>query len=671
MALAWSFRVPLRFARAEYRRLAPTVVAIACGVALVCAMDLGARAALRAFTDVMDAAAGRVALEVRAGAGGAFPEEVAATVAAIPGVEIAAPAVSGTAWSADGEENLLTVFAVDVGNQEAVRAYGMEVGDDLRVDDPFTLFAQPDSVILVRSFAEGRALTVGDRIELVTPVGRRPFTVRGLLEPRGAVRAFGGDLVVMDVYAAEMAFTRPGFINRVDVVVRDGQPVARVAEAIARALPPGLHVEAPSQRKVNLERVTAALRVMLQAAGLLGLAAAFLIAFNRLTTVFAARMGQLAVLRAVGVRAGVVWRELVKESLLVGAAGVALGLPLGIGLGRLLLPVIATTTALTYKLPPPEARLSVVAPSLVLAAALGLGAALLAAALPAWRVSRLTPRAALAERDVDPVQGGARAMWLVRGALAAAIAAAIALQAATRSAAWGLLASVLVAIGTALAARPLVGLARPTLAPALRLVAGPVGRFAWTTLLHSPRRTALSAATLGVGLGSILWLCILACSVERSVVDAMASGVRADLVVSASHPSAGYIDVPVHERLLDELRAVPGVMAVSGQRMLDWQHEGAPIAIDALDPDPHGDPASSPPRPASLLDDAVARGAAVNVSTNFVLHRGVGVGDTIALETPSGRLPVRIAGVTTEVLSPGGTVQMSRALYARYWHDDN
>src|SRR5262249_61300461 len=92
------------------------------------------------------------------------------------------PAVSGTARPANSEDELLTVFAVDVGNQEAVRAYGMEVGDDLRVDDPFTLFAQPDSVVLVRSFAAARGLAIGDRIELVTPVGRRPFTVRGLLE---------------------------------------------------------------------------------------------------------------------------------------------------------------------------------------------------------------------------------------------------------------------------------------------------------------------------------------------------------------------------------------------------------------------------------------------------------------------------------------------------------
>src|SRR5262249_60577373 len=118
------------------------------------------------------------------------------------------------------------------------------------------------------------------------------------------------------------------------------------------------------------------LEVMLQAVGLAGLVAAFLIAVNRLGTVFEARAWQLGVLRAVGARTRSVWWELLKESLLVGGAGVALGIPLGIGLGRSLIPVIATTTSLAYKLIAPDAELRAPAASLVLAPGPGLRAAL-------------------------------------------------------------------------------------------------------------------------------------------------------------------------------------------------------------------------------------------------------------------------------------------------------
>src|SRR5206468_5777938 len=111
---------------------------------------------------------------------------------------------------------------------------------------------------------------------------------------------------------------------------------------------------------------------------------------------------------------------------------------------------------------------------------------------------------------------------------------------------------------------------------------------------------------------------------------------------------------------------------VAGQRVADWHLAGGPIAIDALDPQyvPSGAPASSPGSADRLLDEAVARGEAVNVSANLVLHLGAQVGDTLTLDTPSGPVALPIAGVTAEFLSPRGTIQMSRALYADHWHDD-
>src|SRR2546426_975077 len=219
--------------------------------------------------------------------------------------------------------------------------------------------------------------------------GRRAFTVRGLLDAGGVARAYAGNVAAMDIHAAEQLFTRRGFITGVDVVVAPEADVRRVAEAIARRLPAGLRVGATAERQADLRRVTESLRTALQALGLFGLVAAFLITFNRLSTVFEERAWQLGVLRAVGVRTSAVWRSLIGESLLVGAAGVALGIPLGIGLGRLLVPVIATASAVADKLVAPPAVLAAKPGPLLLAGVLGLATAVLAAALPAWRAARV------------------------------------------------------------------------------------------------------------------------------------------------------------------------------------------------------------------------------------------------------------------------------------------
>ena len=123
MLTAPGLRMPLRFLRGGYMWLALTVVALASGVALVAAIDLVNRAVLRAFVEIIDTMAGRAALQVSAGEGALFAEEVAERVRAVPGVEIAVPVVEATAFVADESGELITIQGVDIAREEAVRVY--------------------------------------------------------------------------------------------------------------------------------------------------------------------------------------------------------------------------------------------------------------------------------------------------------------------------------------------------------------------------------------------------------------------------------------------------------------------------------------------------------------------------------------------------------------------
>src|SRR5881296_4010101 len=656
-----SLRMARRFTRGGAARLALTVLAVAWGVALVAAVRLANHAVLRAFVEVIDTMAGRAALEVVAGEGGLFPEDVAAAVGATPGVEAAVPCVKGAA--------LLTVYGVDPTGDATERVYGAR----LEVDDPQAFLARADSIAVARSFATARGLAPGDPIELVTPAGRRAFTVRGLLDAGGVARAYAGNVAVMDLHAAEQLFTRRGLITGVDVVVAPEADVRRVAEAIARRLPAGLRVQATAERQADLRRVTESLRTALQALGLFGLVAAFLITFNRLSTVFEERAWQLGVLRAVGLRTGAVWRALLGESLLVGAAGVALGIPFGLGLGRLLVPVIATASAVANKLVAPPAALAPEPGVLLVAGALGLVTAVLAAVLPAWRAARVAVAETMRSRGSESPGGGGRVLWVLRGLALAAVGAGLAAQARHPSAACGLLATALVAAGTALAARPAVHAAGFLLGAGSRRLAGPVGRLAAASLLHNPRRTALTVATLGVGLGCVVWFWTMAESFRSSLVTALTAAVRADLVVTSVHVTNGYVEAPVSEELASQLAAVPGVAAVVASRVVCWPHHGRRVAIEALDARYFADPGFGrwplAPQPIAGVWERVARGEAAVVSANFLANFGARVGEPVVLATPTGPLELVIGGVTPAFESPDGTIHMTREVFARAWQD--
>ncbi len=666
--------IPRCFLRANYGRLVLTVSALAAGVALVCAIDLVNRSVMNAFEEIVDAMAGRAALQVSAGNGGLFPEEIADTVNAVVGVELAVPAVSATAFLTDGTGELLTVHGVDIANDAAVRVYQARDPDHAGIKDPLVFLNQPDSVILTREFGKRRHLGIGNTIELESPTGRHQFTIRGLLEPQGIARIHGGGLVVMDLFAAEAAFTQPGLVNRVDIVVRHDVEVSEVAERVREVIPSGLQVAPPAQRKADLHKVIQSMQVVLLAVGLLGLAAAFLIAFNRLATVFDERAWQLGVMRATGVRARRVWCELLKESLILGALGVIVGLPLGIGLGRFLLPVIATTTALSSKLTAPDAMLVVRPVSLIVAVTLGFATAALAAARPAWRAARVNIAETIRGRGTEGVRLGGTAMWSVRSVAVLAAVGTMMMQAAGGPPGWGLAATAAILVVAALMARPILHILEvPILRRASQRTAA--GLFAVSGLARKPHRTALTIATLGVGFGTVIWIWIVAQSFEQSVIDAAAGVLRGDLAVSSSNVGDGFVEAPLDESILPLLRHIPGIRLAMGEHMIDWTYADGPIVISSFDPEYL---ASKEFGSWSLIGAAsphvwqeFAAGEGVIVSSNLQFHLGTNVGDMITLNTPSGPLTVRVGGVLMTLISPRGAIIMSRDLYKQYWHDSH
>ena len=414
-------------------------------------------------------------------------------------------------------------------------------------------------------------------------------------------------------------------------------------------------------------------RVILKGVGLVGLLAAFLIGFSRLATVFEARAWQLGIMRAIGVRRRVVWRELLKQSLLLGAAGVALGIPLGVALGSVLRPVIAASAELLVQREVPHGQLSLDAVSFSVAAALGLATAVLSAALPAWRAARVEIAEVLRSRGLEQRSASVSVTWVIRALVAMAVVGTVLLQSATRAPAWGVAATALIAAATALAARPLLHVLQPLASPRFHGLVGPSTRFVVATILYNPRRAALAIGLIGVGLGSVLWLVVWMNSFERSLISRLSQLARADLIVASAHSAAVY-EAPVDETLVAELSGVPGIATVVGSRVVMWPHENQPIAIHAIDPVYFTTPAFGefPLVGYSMpgLWDAVARGESVIVSSNFVVNFRARVGDPVVIEAPSGPLELPVGGITAAGFdAPRGVIVMSRELFVQHWRD--
>jgi putative ABC transport system permease protein len=652
--------------------MALSIVAVALGVALVVAIRLMNTAVLQSFLDAVDAVGGRAALTITARDNATFPEDTAKTAAGVHGVKLAVPLVTGVAFPDDSSGELLTVHGVDFGHEADVRLYDQGTGVDEILDDPLVFLNDPRSVILTRQFALRRGLTIGQEFQLVTPTGVKKFMVRGLLEPHGVARALGGRLVVMDLYAAQRAFAADGQINQVDLVLDSSADVAVTRTALAAVLPRGLNVQEPSLRKEVVRNGVAAFQSMLTAFGLLAVVAGFVICYSRLGAIFEARTWEVGLLRAGGLRRSVVFRELLKESILLGAAGAAFGIPLGALVARVGLPFLATTTALASNLPVPEAKLGLTLPDVLLGLALGIGAAVTAAVVPALRMSRTHPVAALTLRGREMPSPVSLPKWRWPLLLLLSVAALLLAQRLSGVQELGLITTSLIVGGGGMLAAPLAGHGSRMLKLVWGTWFGPAGRLAESHLERQPRRTALTVATLGIGLGSVLMLSILGWSFERSLVGRLTKFFTAQLVVTSVFPAGGYRDAPLSDSVVSELEQLPGVAVPVGEQQRDIEYHGAPVVLFAFDP-----PCFLDRRVCDFPIDegaptgavySVAEGKEVAVSGAFARLHGTHPGDSIELPTPGGSRVFTVAAITEG--QPQSAVFMNRALYRATWNDD-
>ncbi len=402
-----------RHLRGQGARAALTAAGVACGVALVVAIRVINASTLASFTDAIEDLAGSAALQVRGP--GPFPEAVADELRAIPGVDHAVPIVTATFFGTEppiaGEA--LSVFAADVTDGHAIRTLHLVKAGEHVVDDPLGFLIDPRSVIVTDVLAARLGVTAGARLPLRTPHGLETFTVRGVLPPGGVGRAFGGNLILMDVVGAQLVLGEDGLIDQVDVTLASGVRVEDVEQRLRAALPAGLEAIRPARRGEQIERYLASFQTLLSGLSGLALLAAIFVVGSAIATSVAARRRELGILRCAGAERRQVAALVLGEALATGIVGAAAGVPLGIVLARLLLRTVTESTELIFSMTVFTARLEVTTWALAGGVATGIGAAVLAAWLPARDAARVSPLVAVrTAAEANPMR-----RWRPRGAI--------------------------------------------------------------------------------------------------------------------------------------------------------------------------------------------------------------------------------------------------------------
>ena len=250
-------------------------------------------------------------------------------------------------------------------------------------------YTRGELLLVSEPFAYRHRLRTGDRLRLQTDEGELSLPIGGIFYDYGSDRGLVS--LVRSRYAR--LWHDPG-ISTIGIYLRPGVETAAAEAALTRLLGNRMDgLEIRSNREIRerslavFDRTFAITRVL----RLLAIGVAFIGVLSALMALQLERGRELALLRATGLTRGQLVRLVLLQTGLMGLYAGLFALPLGWLMSDLLIEVInrrAFGWTIFARLPA-----GILAETLVLA----LGAALLAALYPAWRMARVRPARALRE----------------------------------------------------------------------------------------------------------------------------------------------------------------------------------------------------------------------------------------------------------------------------------
>ncbi|MFC3502408.1 ABC transporter permease [Micromonospora krabiensis] len=422
-----------------------------------------------------------------------------------------------------------------------------------------------NEIVINKGLATAGKVALGERVGVLTPMSpKQDFTIVGIFGYSGDRDSIGGanEIMFTTPVAQRLMLGEPDTFNSVTVKAAGGVSDDSLRDAVAGAVGDGFVVKTGEQLSTEAaegfkEALSFFNRILLGFAAVALLVGTFLI-LNTFSIVVAQRTRELALMRSIGASRRQIIGSVVLEAIAVGLIASVLGLAAGIGIGALLAWLFGKFAGGLSL-----AGLGVPAAAVVGAFAVGLIITVVAALLPALRASRIPPIAAM--QDVATPDRPLTKIT-VAGGLVTAVGAVLLFLGLSGNAGDNTLVTILagvlfafigVALLTPLISKPVVSLLGAIFAWS---VPGKLGRL---NSGRNPRRTAITAAALMVGIALVTGVTVILDSAKGSIGKLAQDTIKAELVISGvqSGPRPPSFDPAVLQRAA----AIPGVRLVDGE----------------------------------------------------------------------------------------------------------
>ncbi len=670
-------RISLKHVRHQKTQVIMSAAGICLGVAAMVSIDLVNVSVLRSFEDSINHITGRAALQIT-GADSGFPEAMLDEIRNVTGVEYAVPVIESNANMSGGTERTFLILGVDVLQDDKIRDYRV-TDERAEIPDPLMFLAKSDSILLTREMAGREGIKIDRKIKVQTVQGIKTFTVRGLLDPEGPAKAAGGDVAVMDVYAAQMVFGKEGKIDRIDVSFLRGESLDTMKARIQAALPEGYSVDTPAERSRQVEILLSRYRKTIGFISFMALFVGMYLIYNAVSISVVHRRREIGILRAIGARQGQIIRLFLAETALISTLGACAGVGLGVVFAKLTIGAVAQSVTDFY-IKTSVSELTYSLNHIIKNAGLGILASLAAAAFPAIASSRITPISAI--RALPYSQDGSflsRKIKHISGIFIFLSAAIMTVYKTSgqasgiRNTATPFLSMILLLIGVSLFTPSFLKWFMAFFHRHVSSRLGAGGRLAGLNLEKNISRNAVAVAAVFFSIALFVQSAGMISSIQESALDYIDAVEQCDILISSGHPIAmgGAPSVPMPGELVRDIEKVPGVLAADPFRKNFVSFKGRRtfmVIIDII---------LSMEYNKYMITDGKREDIRrllpgqdnILINESVAARHGIRPGDSIVLPTPGGPRRFGVVATVVSYASDSGVIVMDIHTYRKYWQD--
>ncbi len=643
------------------------VLGVALGVGVIVAIDIANGSASRAFALSSESVAGKATHQIIGGPNG-FSSDIYTGLRLELGIKVSAPVLSEFV-RASGSDQALRLLGLDPFAEAPFRSYLHGESDDIDFDALNQLIAIPGAVVINDALAGRLGLAAGDALEISAAGRFSSAKIVGILQSENnSARQALDDLIISDIATAQEWTGMVGRLSRIDLILT-GDDVERIREA----LPAGLSLVASGDGDA-LDQMIAAFEINLQAMSLLALVVGLFLIYNTVAFSVVQRRAVIGILRSLGATRAQIFAFILGEALILGAVGAALGLGLGLILGRGAVALVSQTISDLY-FAVNVRGISVEASTLLKGAGIGMLASVVAALPPSLDATRTAP-AGVMKRSTEEEQTRRLLPHITVLAAMLNLGGLLLLQlpGADLRLSFGALLMIIVG-GAFFTPAALLILMRLLLPIAGGAVFGVLGKMACRAITRSLSRTSVAVAALTIAVSVIVGVNTMIGSFRATVSDWLINSLGAQIFVSPPLFSNNNASVDVDGAVLGLARAVPGVEAVSSARAVtvyspDYP-DFPPVNLLASDFDIAGENRRFTWTHVAAADHQAALNAGrLMVSEAFANRRGIDESNnSITLSTDLGERSFEIFGVYYDYSTDQGTVYMARSVYDQFFDD--